>query len=251
MGMTKEEIIGFVKLQGADLCGIADLSDKNDYIKKLYGEYFSSFPRAVSFAIFYPKEVLQRQLEGPTRNYFNTVATMNRDIDSIGVKATNVLQRAGFRAFPIPASDNRPSLNTKGLHQTVAEAEDPSALPKIEQEIIGDFSHKIAAAKAGLGWVGKNCCIINLHVGPRMRLGTILTDAPFEPDSEMPVRCGSCTKCRDVCPAKALHGRIFNCDEDLSERFDAQGCAKFLRDLGNVFAPNSCGLCLAVCPWGK
>lgn len=205
MGMTKEEIIAFLQSQGADLCGIADLSDKNDYIKKPYGEYFSS----------------------------------NRNIDSIGVKAANILQRAGFRTFPIPASDYRPTLNTKGLHQTVAEAEDPSVLPKIEQEIMGDFGHRIAAAKAGLGWVGKSCSIINPQVGPRMRLGTILTDAPFEPNSERPVKYGSCTGFRDVCPVKALHGRIFNCDEDLSERFDAQRCAKFLRDLGTVFGPRS------------
>lgn len=156
-GNDQRRDYSFIKSQGADLCGIADLSDKNDYIKKPCGEYFSSFPRAVSFAFFYPKEVLQRQLEGPTRNYFNTVATMTRDIDSIWVKAASVLQRAEFRAFPIPASDYRPSLNTKGLHQTVAEAEDSSALRKIEQEIMGDCGHRILAAKAGLGLVVCPC----------------------------------------------------------------------------------------------
>lgn len=116
---------------------------------------------------------------------------------------------------------------------------------------MGDFSHRIAATKAGLGRVGKGCNIINPQVGPRMRLGTILTGAPFEPNSERPVRCGNRTRCRDVCLVKALHGRIFNCDEDLSERFDAQRCAKFLHDLGTVFGPRNCGLCLAICPCGK
>lgn len=250
--MTKEDIIAFVKSQGADLCGIADLSDNRscDYIKNTFGEYFL-LPRAVSFAIYYPKEVLQRQLEGPARNYVHTVGIINREIDSIALKTAILLGRSGFMAFPIPASDNRPSSDTRGLHQIVAEAEDPSVLPKIEQEIIGDFSHKMAAVKAGLGWVGKSCCVVNPQVGPRMRLGTILTDAPLEPNSAIPSRCGECTKCRDICPSKALRGRSFNCDEDLSERFDAQMCSKFLTKLAGVFAPNSCGLCIAVCPWGK
>lgn len=249
--MTKEEIIAFVKSQGADICGIADLSDTNDYMKKLYGEYFSSFPRAVSFAIFYPKEVLQRHIDTPTRDYLNTVNAINSEINRIVLKAANVLERAGFRAFPIPASDNRPSVSTKGLHQKLAAAEDVSALPKIKQEIIGDFSHKLAAAKAGLGWVGKSCCIVNPQVGPRLRFGTILTDAPFEPDSEIPSKCGGCTKCRDICPSGAIQGQAFNRDDELLKRFDAQKCSNYLTNLAGVFAPNSCGLCVAVCPWGK
>lgn len=52
MGMTKEEIIAFVKSQGAGFYGIADLSDKNDYIKKLYGECFSSLSQSCLFRDF-------------------------------------------------------------------------------------------------------------------------------------------------------------------------------------------------------
>ena len=251
MEMTKEEIIAFVKSQGADLCGIADLSDKSDYIKRLYGEYFSSFPRAVSFAIFYPKDVLQRQLEGPTRDYFNTADTMNKEINAISLKTAKLLERAGFRAYPVTASDGRPSADTKGLHQKVSEADDPLALPKIDKEYMGDFSHRLAAAKAGLGWVGKSCSIINPEVGPCLRLGTILTDAPFVPDSEISERCGSCTKCKDICPVKALHGRTFNCDEDACERYDAEKCTEFVQNMLNIFGSRNCALCLAVCPWGK
>ena len=100
MSVAKEEIIAFVKAEGADLCAVAGLSGESSYIKKVYGEYFSSFPTAVSFAIFFPKEVVQEQLEAPTRNYITVYSTINREIDRISVMAANRLQRAGFRSYP-------------------------------------------------------------------------------------------------------------------------------------------------------
>lgn len=251
MSIVKEEIIAFVKAEGADLCAVAGLSGESSYIKKVYGEYFSSFPTAVSFAIFFPKEVVQEQLEAPTRNYITVYSTINREIDRISVMAANRLQRAGFRSYPFPASDYRPAARTKGLHRIVAEAGDPAELPKTELGVIGVFSHRIAAAKAGLGWVGKSCSVINPQVGPRMRLGTILTDAPFAPDAEIPNRCGSCTKCRDACPVGALRGRAFSSSEELSERFDADSCFHYWDDMEKVFGLGTCGLCLAACPWGR
>ena len=71
------------------------------------------------------------------------------------------------------------------------------------------FSHRMAAHLAGLGWIGKNCCLITPIAGPRVRLVTVLTDAPLPPGSPMDSRCGDCTACVDACPPHAIKGRAF------------------------------------------
>lgn len=251
MSISKEEITSFVKAQGADLCGIADMRNESGYIKKTYGDYFAEFSTAVSFAIFFPKEVVQEQIGGPTRNYITVYGTLNREIDRIAAVTANRLQSAGFRSYPVPASDYRPQPGAERLHWRVAEAGDLSSLPKTKLDVIGIYSHRIAAAKAGLGWVGKSCSIVNKQVGPRMRLGTILTDAPLEGDGAVPNLCGSCELCKNACPVEALRGRAFDPSEELSARFDAMKCFNFWDDMGKVYGLGSCGLCLAACPWGR
>ena len=60
------------------------------------------------------------------------------------------------------------------------------------------------AARAGLGFVGKNGLIIVPGVGSLVLLGEVVTTLALEPDSPIPERCGACTRCLDVCPTKAF-----------------------------------------------
>lgn len=250
--VTKEEILEFTRAKGADVCGIAGLEDARDYVRAEYGDFFAEFPRAVSFALFFPKEVVNEQLNGPTRNYMTVYTMLNREIDRICSAVAIKLQRAGYRAYPIAASDYRPTKHAERLHWVVAQAEDVKALPKIGHDVIGVFGHRLAAVRAGLGWIGKSCSIINPEVGPRLRLGTILTDAPFEPDAPIESRCGSCVECMKACPVSALYGRAFDASEPLEMRFDAKKCYDFWADMDYVYGMGgTCGLCLAACPWGK
>ena len=249
--VTKEEILEFTRAKGADVCGIADLTAAADFVRATYGGSFAEYPRAVSFALFFPKEVVNEQLKGPTRNYETIYLMLNREIERISRAVAIKLQRAGFRAYPLDATDYRPKAHEKRLHYIVAAAEDVNKLPKIGFDIIDVFSHRLAAAHAGLGWIGKSCSLINPEVGPRLRLGTVLTDAPFEPDSPIENRCGSCHSCIDACPTRALHGRSFDPADPLSARFDVQKCYEFFDTVETVYGIGICGLCLASCPWGK
>ena len=250
--VTKEEILEFTRAKGADVCGIADLTAAADFVRATYGGSFAEYPRAVSFALFFPKEVVNEQLAGPTRNYMTVYTMLNREIDRICTAAAIKLQRAGYRAYPIAASDYRPTKHAERLHWVVAQAEDVKALPKIGHDVIGVFGHRLAAVRAGLGWIGKSCSIINPEVGPRLRLGTILTDAPFAPDSPIENRCGGCTECMKACPVHALYGRAFDAAEPLEMRFDVKKCYDFWADMDYVYGlGGTCGLCLAACPWGK
>ena len=250
--ITKEEILEFTRAKGADVCGIADLTAAADFVRATYGGSFAEYPRAVSFALFFPKEVVNEQLNGPTRNYETIYLMLNREIERISTAVAIKLQRAGWRAYPLDATDYRPRAHPEKLHYAVAAADEAGEkLPKLGFEIIDVLSHRLAAAHAGLGWIGKSCCLVNPEVGPRLRLGTVLTDAPFEPDAPIENRCGSCRSCIDACPAHALHGRAFDERDPLSARIDVQKCYDFFDKVEAVYGIGICGLCLGSCPWGK
>ena len=130
----------------------------------------------------------------------------------------------------------------------------PPVAQENETELRALFSFKTAAARAGIGWFGKNDVIITERYGPRVRLSAILIDEVFpygEPFTES--RCpDDCTLCVDICPCKALKNRLWTVGTDRSDIIDYQKCNRmrsaFIKKLGRKSA---CGLCLAVCPFGR
>ncbi len=130
----------------------------------------------------------------------------------------------------------------------------PPVAQENETELRALFSFKTAAARAGIGWFGKNDVIITEKYGPRVRLSAILIDEAFEYDHPITEgRCpDSCTKCFDICPCGALKNRQWTLNTDRSEMIDFRKCNRmrsaFIPKLGRK---NACGLCMAVCPIGQ
>ena len=116
----------------------------------------------------------------------------------------------------------------------------------------GELVDRAVAERAGIGWSGKNCSILNEDFGSYMYLGEMITSIPFPADTPMEDLCGTCTKCLDACPTGALvqGGQI-----------NAKRCISFLtqtkdmipmeyRDkLGNrVYG---CDSCQTSCPYNR
>src|SRR5947199_10040944 len=68
----------------------------------------------------------------------------------------------------------------------------------------GPVQERVYAQQAGIGWIGKNTCVINPDQGSWIFLGEIICSLALEPDSPAFDRCGTCTLCLEACPTKAI-----------------------------------------------
>ena len=212
-----ERIRALAAAEGASLVGFADLTD------------LAELPRAVVLAIRHSPEVFTTIEEMPTYAYYQEYLALNQRLDEMAAVVAEVLRGAGHAARANPATQSELDVET----------------------LAAPFSHKTAATRAGLGWIGKSALLVTPELGPALRLTTILTDAPLvtgEPITES--RCGECTACEEACPGGAISGVEWRAGMAREEFFDAAGCrqAALSRAQARGIEETICGVCMLVCP---
>ncbi len=204
--------------------------------------------------------------------YLERSADKKSDIRQVVPEAKSVIVCAKFYHAPQPLSvekedrdcgwisryawgDDYHDLLQKKLFELIdfLQAEAPEPVLTRAYVDTGPVVDRVFAKYAGIGWFGKNTCIINQKLGSWFFLGEIITSIELDYDHPAPDRCGSCQRCIDACPTDALLEPYV---------LDSRRCISYLtielRDdipvetragIGNhVFG---CDICQDVCPWNN
>jgi len=207
---------------GADLVGVAQAEAFREAPKGHRPEEL--LPGAQSVIVM-AIHLLDASLESaPNREYSVTYSVVNQELNRIAFRVARFLQDKGYRALQVPASP-----------------------PYDVSRNMGDLSHRHAGYLAGLGVFGKNSLLLSTKFGPRIRLVSVVTDAPLAAGKPLDVDlCKDCDKCIRACPAGALKGeRVVDklrCDTHHAE----VGKQLQLEDWDQI-----CGVCIRVCPVGQ
>jgi epoxyqueuosine reductase len=255
----------FAMKNGADLVGVASVDRFAGAPQGHKPEDFLTSARSVvAMARRIPLAIVKK-IPSPYYQKFG-YNDLNAHLRELAYKVALFLEDQGYEAFPLD-----PSVDERAREVEILQ-EAPEPLVKI----LGDFSHRHAIVQAGLGEISAGCMVVVPKFGPRVRLVSVITTAPLEPDPKpegksrfnicQPEACG--LQCARKCPAKALPGdgtvNHFRCRQ---YRDPALYTLEFFRQIaeskktgrasagggrsrGAAGGGLSCGICIKACPIG-
>lgn len=221
------------------------LPDKENYIygfadmTGLVGEKFKGLNYAVVIGKKLDDKIIDKIKSGPTPEYLKLYTETNSKLSGLVRKTAQELKSLNISAIAVEPTTSDSAINNY-----------------YSDTLSSDFSHKTAATRAGLGWIGKTALFVSERFGPRLRLATVLIDEPvdnlYPPVSES--KCGNCRTCVENCPAGAANGKLWNVNVYRDEFYDPFKCREKAFELTrkNIGEDISiCGICVSVCPMGK
>lgn len=208
-------------MQGIDLFGVADIQEvKKDFL--LSSNILEKVGKAVCLGLRLSSAVLEDIVDVPTRLYFHHYRVINAALDHAALKIANYIQKKGFWALPVAASQ-------------IVDWEKQKA----------HLSHKQLGVLSGLGWIGRNNLLVNQNLGSQFRLVSILTDMPLEADKPLKKDCQECRLCVKMCPAQAI--------KESPAEFEYLKCFEKLKEFQKrrLVDQYICGVCVSVCRKSK
>lgn len=199
---------------------------------------------------------------------YNADLPYSTDVGRVGSRES----RVGSRAESVATTDKGPRTKDHGWISRYAWGSDYHKIMRVKLEELrqaveamapetetrvfvdsGPVVERAFARLSGIGWTGKNTCLINESKGSWFFLGVMLTSLALAPDLPAPDRCGTCTACIEACPTQALVEPYV---------MDASRCIAYLNielkgTIPEEFRPAmgahvvGCDICQDVCPWNN
>ena len=249
--LTAERIKEKARAIGFDLCGIAPAG---------------AWPELGFF-----REWLARGYAG-TMGYLPLTARVREDVRQVLPSARSVIATATLyhadRPLSVESADEEEAIISRyawgddyhdvigrRLEALLAWMRDQAHTPFRARAYVdtGPVQERVYAQYAGLGWIGKNTCLINPERGSWLFLGEIITSLALRPDPPGFDQCGTCTLCLEACPTGALTAPYV---------LDATRCLSYLTIELKQAIPATlrealgrhvygCDICQDVCPWNQ
>jgi epoxyqueuosine reductase len=183
--------------------------------------------------------IIDSIINGPNIEYYNLYVNTNNYLAGMVKELAEDLRAAGIKSLAMNPTTN-----------DVYRADD------YDLTLRHNFSHKMVATRAGLGWIGKTDLFISKKFGPSLRLASVLVDyqlKPLKPPIEES-KCGKCRLCVEACPAQAATGQLWNINVDRDEFYSVRKCKETasrltLERIGKD--ERLCGICVSICPVGQ
>ena len=248
--MNAADIKAKARTLGFDLCGIAPAADHPELAR---------FPRWLALGY------------GGTMTYLHRSASKRVDLQKVVPGAKSVVATATVYNVDRPYSteedperaaiaryawgDDYHDVIGRRLDGLLAWMHETSREPFDARAYVdtGPVQERVYARHAGLGWIGKNSCVINPALGSWLLLGEIICTLALEPDEPALDQCGTCTLCLEACPTRAIvePGVV-----------DGTRCLSYLTIEQRKAIPPAladqvgsrifgCDVCQDVCPWNQ
>jgi epoxyqueuosine reductase len=235
---------------GFDLCGVApadsfsELSFLREWVDRGYAAGMAWMTRDVE-----RRSDVRRVLPG-ARSVIVTGTVYNTDRPYASEQPAAVGRIARYAW-----GDDYHDVIARRLEALIAWMHGQSAAPFEARAYVdtGPVLERVYAQYAGLGWIGKNTCLINPELGSWLFLSEILCTLPLEPDTQGLEQCGSCTRCLEACPTGALvEAGVLDAGRCLSYlTIEHRGAIPEIHRAALGVHVYGCDICQEVCPYNQ
>jgi epoxyqueuosine reductase len=247
--LTANAITQRARELGFDLCGIAPAADLlelrflREWLDRGYGGTMTYLHRSAKKRADVRNVVPSAQTVIVTGTLYNTDRPYSTEIADRG--------RAGIARYAW--GDDYHEVIGARMETLLAWMREQSSVPFEARAYVdtGPVQERVYAQHAGIGWIGKNSCVINPEIGSWIFLAAIICSLPLEVDAPSLDQCGACTLCIEACPTQAIVAPgVLNATRCISYlTIELKSEIPKERHGGVGSHVYGCDVCQEVCPW--